>query len=81
MTRYPRRALVRTMATTVRSRLRERIHEVGGFEAVAARLGCTSARLYQLVNDESGDEPSLEMAARIDSELGIAMAEWKIEAA
>lgn len=73
--------MVSFMANTVRSRLRERIHEVGGFEVAAVKLGCTSARLYQLVNDESDDEPSLEMAARIDSELGIAMAEWKIEAA
>lgn len=68
------------MAQDFRALLRERIKNDGGFDRAAARLECTSARLYQIVND-ANDAPSFDLAANIESHYGIAMAEWKGEAA
>lgn len=66
------------MARDLRELLRECIKVDGGFEPAAGHLGCTGARLYQIVNGES---PSFELAANIEARYGLAMAEWKVEAA
>lgn len=67
------------MTQDVRSVLRERIKEKDGdFEAAGKHLGVTGARLYQIVN---GDDLSFDLAANIEARYGIAMAEWKGEAA
>jgi hypothetical protein len=63
------------MGQDVRSLLRQCIKQKDkDFEAAGEELGCTGARLYQVVN---GDDPSFDLAAAIECRYGIAMAEWK----